>query len=226
MAGAPLLLLWDIDGTLLQRASVEHARALRRAIEEVHGVSGLELHRVDAAGRTDGAIARDLALAAGVEAGAIDALAAEVREATARAFTELCPADLSDRVAAGVHDALDALRGEHRQSLLTGNFEPVARLKLERAGIGGFFPRGQGGFDSDHEDRTELPAIARARAGRPGRPYPREETVVIGDTPLDVACAHADGVRCIGVTTGEYGAAELDGADTIVGSARELAAVL
>jgi len=31
----PLLVLWDIDGTLLQRASGEHAAALRRAIIEV-----------------------------------------------------------------------------------------------------------------------------------------------------------------------------------------------
>ena len=28
--------------------------------------------------------------------------------------------------------------------LLTGNYEPVARLKLARAGIGGHFARGQG----------------------------------------------------------------------------------
>jgi phosphoglycolate phosphatase-like HAD superfamily hydrolase len=50
--------------------------------------------------------------------------------------------------------------------------------------------------------------------------------VVIGDTPLDVACAHADGVRCIGVTTGSYGADDLTGADAVATSARELPALL
>ena len=48
---------------------------------------------------------------------------------------------------------------------MTGNLQPIARRKLERAGIGGYFEAGQGGFGSDHLDREELPPIARARAG-------------------------------------------------------------
>ena len=42
-----LLLLFDIDGTLLQRASVEHARALREAAGEVHGVDLLSIDGVE-----------------------------------------------------------------------------------------------------------------------------------------------------------------------------------
>jgi phosphoglycolate phosphatase-like HAD superfamily hydrolase len=109
---------------------------------------------------------------------------------------------------------------------VTGNLEGIAHAKLGRAGIGAYFPRGQGGFGSDHEDRTELPAIARARAGTPARPHPREDTVVIGDTPLDIACARADGVRCVAVTTGPHPAGDLQDADHVVESADELAAVL
>ena len=87
-----------------------------------------------------------------------------------------------------------------RLSLVTGNLEPIARLKLERAGVGRFFEAGQGGFGSDHEDRGRLPAIARSRASDP--PWPRERTVVIGDTPRDIACARADEVRVAAVATG------------------------
>ena len=112
-------------------------------------------------------------------------------------------------------------------SLVTGNLERdrahQARPRRHRRSTS---RAAQGGFGSDHEDRTELPAIARARAGAPGRPYPREDTVVIGDTPLDIACARADGVRCIAVTTGPFRADDLRDADAVVGSARELAAVL
>ena len=104
--------------------------------------------------------------------------------------------------------------------------EPVARLKLERAGIGSYFPAGQGGFGSDHEDRTELPAIARERAGRDGRPHPRERTVVIGDTPRDIACARADGVRCLAVATGPHGVEDLETADAVATDARALARLL
>jgi hypothetical protein len=40
--------------------------------------------------------------------------------------------------------------------LLTGNYEAVARLKLERAGIGAAFPEGQGAYGSGAEDRAVL----------------------------------------------------------------------
>jgi phosphoglycolate phosphatase-like HAD superfamily hydrolase len=111
-------------------------------------------------------------------------------------------------------------------ALLTGNFEPIARLKLERAGIGHHFAHGQGAFGSDHEDRAALPPIARRRAAVNGRPHPRERTVVIGDTPSDVACARADGVRCLAVASGPYPAEDLHGADAVAADAGELAGLL
>jgi phosphoglycolate phosphatase-like HAD superfamily hydrolase len=95
-------------------------------------------------------------------------------------------------------------------------------LKLLRAGIGGFFASGQGAFGSDAEDRLSLPAIARRRAGTPGRPHPREHTVVIGDTPRDIACAQADDLRCVAVASGPYQASELTDAETVVRDAGEL----
>ena len=60
-----LLLLFDIDGTLLQGAAVEHAHALRTAAAAVHGLEALDAE-VEVAGRTDRAIARDLLAHAGV----------------------------------------------------------------------------------------------------------------------------------------------------------------
>ena len=222
----PLLILWDIDGTLLQRASHEHARALLRALGEVHGdhLGFEDVRGVEAAGRTDGAIARDLLLACGVEAAAIDREVATVARLTAEAYAELCPADLSDKVAPGIPALLSALHGDprYRQSLVTGNFEPVARLKLARAGIGDYFEPGQGGFGTDAEEREELPPLARARAGD----WPRERTVVVGDTPRDVACARADGLRVVAVTTGPFDASALHEADHVVTGADELAPLL
>ena len=125
-----LLLLWDIDGTLLQRASVEHAQALHRALAEVHGpeLDTLSVRGVTAAGRTDGAIARDLLLAVGAPPSRIDACVQEVARATAAAYEEMCPADLSHKVAPGIVDLLPELAREHSFSLVTGNFETVARL--------------------------------------------------------------------------------------------------
>jgi phosphoglycolate phosphatase-like HAD superfamily hydrolase len=152
----------------------------------------------------------------------------DFKRAAAEEYAVRCRSDLRSFVAPGVPDVLAALaeRPGVRMSLVTGNLEPIARLKLARAGLGDWFPRGQGGFGSDSEDRTELPGLARARAGRAGAPHPREDTVVVGDTPLDVACAQADGVRCFAVTTGAFSADALGGADAVVGSARELLPLL
>jgi phosphoglycolate phosphatase len=224
-----VLLLFDIDGTLLLRASAEHAVAVHEAIRAVWGVVAPAGARVEAAGRTDVEIARAICTLAGVDAARVDAGIDDFRIATAEAYARLAPRDLRAHVAPGIPDALAALaaRPRARLALLTGNLEPVARLKLARAGLGGWFVPGQGAFGSDDEDRTRLPAIARRRAGDgPGAPYPRERTVVIGDTPRDIACARADGIRCVALATGPYGAADLRGADVVLDSAHDLVAAL
>jgi phosphoglycolate phosphatase-like HAD superfamily hydrolase len=231
MAGAPLLLLWDIDGTLLRRASVEHAQALREALTEVHGLEPESVHYVSYAGRTDGAIARDQLLRGGIDSAAVDAGIVQVQAAARRRYEQLCPPDLSALVSGGIAELLAELAGlpeRFRLSLLTGNFEPIARLKLERAGIGSHFPPGQGAFGSDAEDRNQLPAIARRRAGAldGARPWPRERTLIIGDTPRDVAAARADGLRCVAVATGPFTVAELAEADFVAADGHEVAEVL
>ncbi|MBE2320490.1 haloacid dehalogenase-like hydrolase [Solirubrobacter sp. CPCC 204708] len=217
-----LLLLFDIDGTLLQRASGEHAAALRAAAGRVHGVDLSRVDSVEYAGRTDRAIARDLLAAAGVE---------ELDEAwveeTVREYERLCPPDLSATVAPGMVELLDALAArpdEFRLALVTGNLEPVARRKLGAAGIGHYFEPGQGGFGSDDEDRGRLPAIARGRASDPA--WPRGRTVVIGDTPRDIHCARVDEVRVAAVATGSFGVEALAEADAVVDDARSLLPVL
>ena len=179
---------------------------------------------VEKAGRTDLEIARNICLLSGVSAERFDAGRDAFCTACVDAYARLCPEDLSAHVAPGVTGVLEALatRDGVRLAILTGNLEPVARLKLARAGLGDFFEPGVGGFGSDHEDRTALPAIARARAGD----YPRERTVIIGDTPRDVACARADGLRCIAVATGPFSAAQLVGADVVLDSAHDLLDVL
>ena len=191
----------------------------------MHGVDpGPLAAGISPAGRTDGEIARLLLLQAGVSAEQIDDGAGAVREACARGYVELCPPSLADKLVPGIPELLDWLAGREdvTLSLVTGNYEPVARHKLRRAGIGSYFATGQGGFGSDSEDRTVLPGVARRRAGRAGVAHPPQDTVVVGDTPRDIACARADGVRCLAVTTGPYGADELRGADGVAERTEQL----
>jgi branched-subunit amino acid aminotransferase/4-amino-4-deoxychorismate lyase/phosphoglycolate phosphatase-like HAD superfamily hydrolase len=220
-----LLLLFDVDGTLLNDATGPVRDAIRVALQRHHGVDSTRMKRpLSTAGRTDGEIVRAILLDAGVSAARIDELADAVRETCCELCAELYPGDLSDRVIDGVGELLTWLAGRDDAvvGLLTGNFECVAKLKLERAGIGWAFASGAGAFGSDAEDRAALPAIARRRAGSGGVPHPRCRTIVIGDTPHDVACARADGVRCVAVATGEHAPAELVGADRVVHDPIEL----
>jgi phosphoglycolate phosphatase len=226
-----MLLLFDIDGTLLQGASRAHAKAIYAALGDVYEIKAIEqaaVSPVPLAGRTDMEIAREIALVHGRSADVFDDRLERFMRVCVREYVRLVAADLSAHVVAGMPELLKDLAADPqvRLSLVTGNLQAIARLKLTRAGLGEYFPLGQGGFGSDSEDRTDLPAIARRRAGSATQPYPRDRTIVIGDTPRDIACARADGVRCIAVSTGLYAAAQLAQADAVAHSTGELRRLL
>jgi phosphoglycolate phosphatase-like HAD superfamily hydrolase len=225
------LLLWDIDGTLLLKASGSHAAAVWDALREVHGIGDERLLKNQPmAGMTDGQIARDILVAAGVDHPQIDAHADTVAARTCETYE---PGDLQGHVSPGVDVLLSELhdRDDVVQSLVTGNFEPIARRKLAAAGLDRWFaPEVGGGFGSDHEERRHLPGFARRRAGEALRtdatPWPPARTIVIGDTPRDIACARHDGVHVIAVATGGHPAHELQDADAVATDAEELRAAL
>jgi phosphoglycolate phosphatase-like HAD superfamily hydrolase len=105
----------------------------------------------------------------------------------------------------GAREALEALEREPRylNSLLTGNVEPAARLKLRSVGLEHFFSSLPGAFGELSHDRRDLPAVARERISRRlGRDLSPEQLVVVGDTPNDIACARHFGARAVAVATG------------------------
>jgi phosphoglycolate phosphatase-like HAD superfamily hydrolase len=197
-----VLLLFDIDGTLIRAAPKAHQEAMIAAVEEVYGVTFAPdenpVRAVVPNGKTDRQIVREMLEPRGVASRAIDAGFVEFEriacERHSASRDEVLVGDERDRTAAVLQRLAD--RG-YMLALLTGNLEPIARHKMALAGLDRFFAPGQGGFGSDAEVRAELVTIARRRAGAAEDPHPREDTVVIGDTPLDVAAAHADGVRAI-----------------------------
>jgi phosphoglycolate phosphatase len=224
-----MLVLFDIDGTLLSEGATPVGGAMSAALSQLHGVQTSEIRtRIETSGRTHGEIARAILLDAGVPGERIDALAGAVCEFTCQAWARDLPEDLSGSVLPGVGELLDWLGGlpEVRLALLTGNYEQIAWLKLERAGIADWFERGQGAFGSDADDRDALPAIARRRAGTSRAPYPREQTIVIGDTPKDIACAQADRVCCVAVASGSFGVEALADGDVVVRDAAALRVAL
>jgi phosphoglycolate phosphatase len=220
------LLLFDIDGTLLRNAEKEHFDALPVAIERVYRLRGSEEVRVDIAGRTDVEIARLVLRGAGLDERAIDQGLRALKRAWADVYEDLCPDDLSDRRVPGMARLLSQLdAATTRLAVLSGNLEPIAVLKLERSGLLRFFNPIVGAFGSDAEVRGRLPGIARKRAGGEAA-WPRDHTVLVGDTPRDIAAARAGGIRCVGVATGVHSVEDLSGADRVAADAGELELIL
>jgi phosphoglycolate phosphatase-like HAD superfamily hydrolase len=213
-----LLVLFDIDGTLLLSHDDVYVEANREALREVYGV----LPEVpDVPGDTALAQTRRALRTVGLDEAAIGIRLEAWCSAFSRRYVELlAQTDTSDwRVAAR---AAETLAGLERRALLTGNPEAVARARLERIGLDHLFPSGQGAFGCERERRIALFSLARERAGG----WPAERTVAVGDTPLDVASAHAAGARCVAVASGAYSRAELRGADAVVDDLAELPGAL
>lgn len=210
------LLLFDIDGTLITTGGAGY-RAMKRAVEDELGVREA-LQGIPVAGRTDSIILRD-ALAA-LDGRVLDLpLRDRIQARYAGYLTEeLHATGGGPGVCPGVHALLDALAGDDRfdLALLTGNFSQTAAIKLGYFDLWRHFP--WGAFGEDAVERNDLLPVAYGRlATRTGRPADPSRTVVIGDTPHDVACAKSGAARAVCVTTGQFDRASLEaaGADVV-----------
>jgi phosphoglycolate phosphatase len=109
--------------------------------------------------------------------------------------------------------AVAALPGAPVQSVLTGNVPALARLKLGVPGFTRYLDLAVGAFGDHHEIRAELVHDARGKAARAYRQdFGGAATVLVGDTPLDVAAALATGARAVGVASGASPASALSAA--------------
>jgi phosphoglycolate phosphatase len=212
------LVLFDVDGTLLLTHDEVYVEANRLALTEVYGSAP---EGADVPGDTATAHTRRALAAAGFLAAQIDAGLPRWCETFSAHYLRLLEeADTSDwQLGPGAHEALAAL---DRPALLTGNPPAVAHARMERLGLATYFPPGQGAFGCEREQRTELFALARERAGD----WPAERTVAVGDTPLDVSSAHAAGCHCVAVTTGAYARHQLASADVVIAELTQLTPAL
>ena len=211
-------MLFDVDGTLLLTHDEVYMEASRLALEAVFG---LYAEGPDVPGDTAPAHIRRALRSVNVPEAEIDAGLPRWCETFSSHYVRLLAAADTSHWQLSPHAAEAAAAVEHR-ALLTGNPPAVAHARMERLGLAELFPRGQGAFGCERENRIELFDLARERAAN----WPRERTVAVGDTPLDVASAHAAGSLCIAVTTGNYRSEQLEEADVVIADLSELADAL
>ena len=226
--GVSPIILFDIDQTLLYSGGAG-SLAMRRAFHRLYGIED-GFRRVEFSGRTDWSILRDAMRLQGLLDGRSEV---DFRDEMARfreMYVRLLQPTLYDvkggRALPGVPKLLAALssRSDARLGLATGNFRRAAFVKLRHFGLDGYLS--EGGFGDDAEDRGKLVGIAIERL-KNGTPAGAAPVWVVGDTPLDIDAARANGARSLGVATGRTSVDELRaaGADLALEDLSDIAAV-
>jgi phosphoglycolate phosphatase-like HAD superfamily hydrolase len=184
------------------------------AFEELFAVADAFGH-MHTAGRTDAWILSDAAALHAVD----PVVLARFRSLyVSRLAAEIHKPGPRKGVMPGVRQLLDVLSGRDDVflALLTGNYQDAARIKLEYFDLWRYFRCGAIGDES--HDRNSLLGAALDEVRKCGTVPQPSDVVVIGDTPLDVACAASGGARSIAVATGSHSEDELRaaGADVVL----------
>ncbi len=212
------VVLFDIDGTLVTTAGGARQALLDAVAARFGDPGGFDF---SFGGMTDRGIMRRGLRQRGVDVddpridGLIDELIADYLPRLER----LLASAAVHRLLPGAGELARAAAGWRgvAAGLGTGNVREGATLKLRPFGLHEVLPFG--GFGCDAEDRAALIAAGHRRgAERLGVPVAEARLVIVGDTPLDVAAARANGGFTLAVATGASSRAELVacGAEAVV----------
>lgn len=209
------LILWDIDGTLII-AGASARTAFDDAVAQVIGREPGE-HGVQMSGKTDPQIALEILTSLALtESEAREHLPGVLQALEDRLEDAIHQMRADGKVLPGVEAALAALGGDPHvlQTVLTGNMAANARVKLAVFGLDGWLDLDVGAYGSDHPDRTALVPVAMDKVRRAyGADLDPDDVWVVGETPLDLACAVASGAHCLLVATGRFALEELRALD-------------
>jgi len=201
------LLLFDIDGTLLHTggAGISAIHEGMRNAFDLRNTAD-QMPPLELGGATDAGLARFLFNHFEIDH------STENEEAFYNAYHECLSQNLAHHskintghLLPGVTELLESLNKHDHLALglLTGNIQRGAWTKLEQFDIEHFFQTGA--FGDDHHDRNHLGPIAIDRAAQHFEcDFSAEDTIIIGDTPKDIACARACGACAVAVATGTF----------------------
>ncbi|MFB6517611.1 HAD family hydrolase [Streptomyces sp. NPDC056401] len=207
-----LIVLWDIDHTLIENAGVSK-EIYAEAFSALAG--GPAMRPAPTEGRTDRLIMREMLRQHGVaepEWSTIEAALTRAGEGHVE--------DLRRRgtTLPGVREVLTAAaqRSAWVSSVLTGNIEANARMKLSAFGLHLLLDLTVGAYGADADQRPDLVAVARERAQRLRGVRGDVPVVLVGDTPRDVEASLTTGSGVIAVASGIHGQEELSAAGAAV----------
>ena len=203
-----MLVLFDIDGTLLRTEGAGMTAMLATA-HELFPSKTFSFEGLSISGRLDRLIWKDLMIAGGVEP------SVELHELFRHKYGEHLRRGFShtskSHPLTGARELVESLHAHDGCDigLLTGNYEHTGLLKVAQAGFS-LAPFQFNAWADDGHHRRELPPIAMSRySAHTGRETNSSRVIIIGDTPLDIDCAHFNACLAIAVATGHHPIAEL-----------------
>ena len=203
---ASILVLFDIDGTLLRRAGPAHGQALEDAVRLETGVR-VAIADIPVFGMLDRDIITMMMRQAGLAPPAIRTAMPAIVARAQRLYHRRCP-DLRKRVCPGVRPLLAQLgRRQATLGLVTGNLSAIGWRKMRQAGLDHHFH--WGAFADMGSTRGILAGLAAREARRAGWATRQTPTYLVGDTANDIIAAKENGMVSIAVATGHYGLEEL-----------------
>lgn len=216
----PKAIAFDIDETLISTGGAG-AKAWRRSFEALWNID-VDISQFTEVGMTDPVVAKTTFKGVMKR----DPTPPELTTLL-HSYLKFLPQEIAAsekyRVLPGVEELLPRLiKAGIMLGITSGTLEAAAHIKLDRAKLNHYFSFG--GFGSDSDDRGELTraAIHRAEIVR-GEKIDPTTVYVVGDTPKDIAAAHAARAIGIGVATGKYSVDELKnaGTDYVLGNLAE-----
>ncbi|MGE5305543.1 MAG: HAD family hydrolase [Alphaproteobacteria bacterium] len=202
------LIFFDIDGTLTRTQN--GYIPFNEAVFKTFGFHG-DIRSVIPDGNTDPRIVEDIFAQANLkfvpDEGRWAEFSRNLRECYSNAVRQGATTIRALPGAAALLGRL-AATGEFVGSVVTGNLEAMATVKLEAAELSSYLCRGAYGSDSPH--RAVLPLIAKQRCEQLHHAsIPLDRCIIVGDTPKDLAAARQTRMKCVLVGTGRYPVEEL-----------------
>ncbi len=192
-------ILWDIDGTLLL-TNLAGVAALKTTIQNLYGLDNFEF-TYGMAGRTDSYIVRKA-----IE-GIKGSCTPEEISHLMHTYARLLPQTLIEKqghLLPNVKTTLEAIKAQPDLTslLLTGNGELAAHAKLAYFGIEQDFSYEASAFGEISELRDDLSKALWQKLQKMDPSVKKEDVVIMGDTPHDITCAAAVGIRCVIILAG------------------------
>ncbi len=208
------LTLFDIDGTLI-RSSTGHDEAFSEGFRTVYDIdTGIKV--IKHSGMTDQQIIFEVLRYHGLSDEEIMPKIDACMEVMVDYF-EKHKDSMQVEVLPGIPELLAKL--ERRGALIghvTGNLEPIAMGKMEKADLRDFFRLG--GYGSDDISRARLVELAVGKAEERFGFERHDNVFLFGDAPQDIRAGKEAGVTAVGTATGIYSEEDLReaGADVVL----------